>query len=159
MGWVDVPTFCLLTWNFYDLFLVVINAGAVVCVGSEWHRFPSSFFIPDYVGEVRWIDDGLKGLLPFPFNSTLGGTSAAPSYFNNKNKASPDQFVSFLLLISCMLVLVTNVKQVFSIYILLTCQQLQDVESCDFLVELQLQRPFLSRGSDLSKWEVLCVWQ
>ncbi|KVG40367.1 GPI mannosyltransferase [Cynara cardunculus var. scolymus] len=66
------------------------GSGAVVCVGSEWHRFPSSFFIPDYVSEVRWID---RGLLPFPFNSTLGGTSAAPPYFNNKNKASPDQFV------------------------------------------------------------------
>ncbi|KAK6934152.1 GPI mannosyltransferase, partial [Dillenia turbinata] len=68
--------------------------GSVVCVGSEWHRFPSSFFIPDYVGEVRWIDDGFRGLLPFPFNSTLGGTSAAPAYFNNKNKASDRQFVS-----------------------------------------------------------------
>lgn len=102
------------------------GSGAVVCVGSEWHRFPSSFFIPDYVSEVRWIDDGFRGLLPFPFNSTLGGTSAAPPYFNNKNKASPDQF-------------------------------LQDVERCDFLVELQLQRPFLSRGSDLLKWEVVAA--
>ncbi|PWA95009.1 alg9-like mannosyltransferase family [Artemisia annua] len=102
------------------------GTGAVVCVGSEWHRFPSSFFIPEYVGEVRWIDDGFRGLLPFPFNSTVGGTSAAPPYFNSKNKASPDQF-------------------------------LQDVERCDFLVELQLQRPFLSRGSDLSKWEVVAA--
>nr|GEV60224.1 dol-P-Man:Man(6)GlcNAc(2)-PP-Dol alpha-1,2-mannosyltransferase [Tanacetum cinerariifolium] len=102
------------------------GTGAVVCVGSEWHRFPSSFFIPDYVGEVRWIDDGFRGLLPFPFNSTVGGTSAAPPYFNSKNKAAPDQF-------------------------------LQDVERCDFLVELQLQRPFLSRGSDLSKWEVVAA--
>lgn len=67
-----------------------------MCVGSEWHRFPSSFFIPDYVSEVRWIDDGFRGLLPFPFNSTLGGTSAAPLFFNNKNKASPDQYVKLL---------------------------------------------------------------
>lgn len=102
------------------------GTGAIVCVGSEWHRFPSSFFIPDYVGEVRWIDDGFNGLLPFPFNSTLGGTTASPPYFNNKNKASHNQF-------------------------------LQDVEKCDFLVELQLQRPFPSRGSDLSKWEVVAA--
>ncbi|KDO44639.1 hypothetical protein CISIN_1g008307mg [Citrus sinensis] len=67
--------------------------GSVVCVGSEWHRYPSSFFIPNYVGEVRWLDDGFRGLLPLPFNSTLGGTSAAPSYFNNENKASDQQFV------------------------------------------------------------------
>ncbi|KAH9723040.1 Dol-P-Man:Man(6)GlcNAc(2)-PP-Dol alpha-1,2-mannosyltransferase [Citrus sinensis] len=96
--------------------------GSVVCVGSEWHRYPSSFFIPNYVGEVRWLDDGFRGLLPLPFNSTLGGTSAAPSYFNNENKASDQQF-------------------------------LQDVEACTFLVELQLNRPYPSRGSDLSKWE------
>lgn len=70
-----------------------MHAGSVVCVGSEWHRYPSSFFIPNYVGEVRWLDDGFRGLLPLPFNSTLGGTSAAPSYFNNKNKASDQQFV------------------------------------------------------------------
>ncbi|KAK6946635.1 GPI mannosyltransferase, partial [Dillenia turbinata] len=68
------------------------GTGSVVCIGSEWHRFPSSFFIPDYVGEVRWIGDGFRGLLPFVFNSTLGGTWAAPAYFNNKNKASDKQF-------------------------------------------------------------------
>lgn len=67
--------------------------GSVLCVGSEWHRFPSSFFVPDFVGEVRWIDDGFRGLLPLPFNSTLGGTAAAPPYFNNENKASNEQYV------------------------------------------------------------------
>ncbi|KAH9778964.1 Dol-P-Man:Man(6)GlcNAc(2)-PP-Dol alpha-1,2-mannosyltransferase [Citrus sinensis] len=100
--------------------------GSVVCVGSEWHRYPSSFFIPNYIGEVRWLDDGFRGLLPLPFNSTVGGTSAAPSYFNNKNKASDQQF-------------------------------LQDVEACTFLVELQLNRPYPSRGSDLSKWEPIAA--
>lgn len=100
--------------------------GSVVCVGSEWHRYPSSFFIPNYVSEVRWLDDGFRGLLPLPFNSTLGGTSAAPPYFNNKNKASDQQY-------------------------------LQDVEACTFLVELQLNRPYPSRGSDLSKWEPIAA--
>lgn len=76
-----------------NLLHVSLLSGSTICVGSEWHRFPSSFFIPDYVQEVRWIDDGFRGLLPFPFNSTLGGTAAAPPYFNNKNKASDDQYV------------------------------------------------------------------
>ncbi|CAN1145873.1 Dol-P-Man:Man(6)GlcNAc(2)-PP-Dol alpha-1,2-mannosyltransferase [Linum perenne] len=102
------------------------GTGSVLCVGSEWHRFPSSFFVPDYVGEVRWIDDGFRGLLPLPFNSSLGGTSAAPPYFNNKNKASDLQY-------------------------------LHDIEACDFLVELQLNRPYPSRGSDLSKWEPIAA--
>ncbi|PON33003.1 GPI mannosyltransferase [Parasponia andersonii] len=73
-----------------------VGTGSVLCVGSEWHRFPSSFFVPDYIGEVRWIDDGFRGLLPFPFNSTLGGTAAAPPYFNNKNKASDEQYLQNL---------------------------------------------------------------
>ncbi|KAF8391230.1 hypothetical protein HHK36_023532 [Tetracentron sinense] len=100
--------------------------GSVVCIGSEWHRFPSSFFVPDYVGKVRWVDDGFRGLLPFPFNSTLGGTAAAPPYFNNKNKASDEQY-------------------------------LRDLEACTFFVELQLSRPYPSRGSDLSTWEVVAA--
>lgn len=103
-----------------------VETGSVVCVGSEWHRYPSSFFIPDHVGQVQWIDDGFRGLLPFPFNSTSGGTSGAPPYFNNKNMASDQQY-------------------------------LQDLEKCTFLIELQLQRPFLSRGSDLSTWEVVAA--
>ncbi|KAM3396015.1 dol-P-Man:Man(6)GlcNAc(2)-PP-Dol alpha-1,2-mannosyltransferase [Capsicum galapagoense] len=102
------------------------GAGSVLCVGSEWHRFPSSFFIPDYVGQVRWLDDGFTGLLPIPFNSSLGGTSAAPSYFNNKNKASEDQF-------------------------------LRDPEQCTLLIELQLQRPYPTRGSDMSTWEIVAA--
>ncbi|XP_022140430.1 dol-P-Man:Man(6)GlcNAc(2)-PP-Dol alpha-1,2-mannosyltransferase [Momordica charantia] len=104
-----------------------VGRGSTICVGSEWHRFPSSFFIPDYVQEVRWIDDGFRGLLPFPFNSTLGGTAAAPPYFNNKNKASDEQY-------------------------------LQDLDACTFLVELQLDRPYASRGSDTSKWEAVAAW-
>ena len=68
-------------------------AGSTLCVGSEWHRFPSSFFVPEYISAVRWIDDGFRGLLPLPFNSTLGGNAAAPPYFNNKNRASDEQYV------------------------------------------------------------------
>ncbi|CAO2161523.1 unnamed protein product [Urochloa humidicola] len=100
--------------------------GSVLCVGGEWHRYPSSFFIPSYISEVRWIDDGFRGLLPFPFNETLGGTSAAPSYFNNKNKASEEQF-------------------------------LKDIGACTLLVELDLRRPYPSRGNDLKTWEALAA--
>ncbi|RZC89683.1 hypothetical protein C5167_036295 [Papaver somniferum] len=100
--------------------------SSVLCVGSEWHRYPSSFFIPDYVSEVRWIDDGFRGLLPHPFNSSLGGTAASPPYFNNKNKASDKQY-------------------------------LKDLEACTFLIELQLKRPYPTRGSDINKWEVLAA--
>ncbi|XP_038997860.1 dol-P-Man:Man(6)GlcNAc(2)-PP-Dol alpha-1,2-mannosyltransferase-like [Hibiscus syriacus] len=69
------------------------SIDSVLCVGSEWHRYPSSFFVPDHIGVVRWIDDGFRGILPFPFKDTLGGTAAAPPYFNNKNKESDEQYL------------------------------------------------------------------
>ncbi|WCJ32258.1 Alpha-1 2-mannosyltransferase ALG9 [Euphorbia peplus] len=103
------------------------GTGSKLCVGSEWHRFPSSFFVPDYISDVHWIDDGFRGLLPFPFNATLGGTAAAPPYFNNKNKAAEDQY-------------------------------LRDLETCTFLVELKLDRPYPSRGSDMSTWEAIAAF-
>eukprot|EP00250_Pteridium_aquilinum_P012965 c2104_g1_i1 orf=506-2251(-) len=65
-----------------------------VCIGSEWHRFPSSFFLPSPAYKVQWLDDGFKGLLPMPFNSSIGGTATAPSYFNKLNKASVEQYVT-----------------------------------------------------------------
>lgn len=65
-----------------------------VCIGSEWHRFPSSFFLPSPAYEVQWLDDGFKGLLPLPFNSSIGGTAAAPSYFNKLNQASAEQYMT-----------------------------------------------------------------
>lgn len=99
------------------------GTGSALCVGSEWHRYPSSFMVPNYIKEVRWIDDGFRGLLPFPFNSTM----AAPPYFNNKNKAAEEQY-------------------------------LRDLETCTFLVELKLDRPYPSRGSDLSVWEPIAAY-
>eukprot|EP00898_Chlorokybus_atmophyticus_P006598 jgi/Chlat1/693/Chrsp104S00018 len=66
----------------------------LVCVGSEWHRFPSSFFLPSPHHRLVFVSSGFDGLLPFPFNDTLGGTRAAPGYFNNQNKAHSHQFVS-----------------------------------------------------------------
>eukprot|EP01018_Ginkgo_biloba_P000017 Gb_07978 [translate_table: standard] len=76
--------------------LGTVGNGSVVCVGSEWHRFPSSFFLTSHFSEVRWIDDGFRGLLPFPFNDSLGGTASAPQYFNSQNKASDKQYLTDL---------------------------------------------------------------
>jgi alpha-1,2-mannosyltransferase len=127
--------------------------GSVLCVGSEWHRYPSSFFIPSYISEVWWIDDGFRGLLPFPFNETLGGTTAAPSYFNDKNKASDEQYVfSLAFKLYSTYFLLTILRVTTSLHFWL---QLKDIGACSLLVELDLRRPYPSRGSDLSTWEVI----
>uniref|UniRef100_B9N632 Uncharacterized protein n=1 Tax=Populus trichocarpa TaxID=3694 RepID=B9N632_POPTR len=67
----------------------------------------------DDVGKVWWIDDGFRGLLPLPFNSTLSGTASAPPYFNNKN--SSEILKLALSLLSCSLIDLTLLVEV-------TCQ-------------------------------------
>lgn len=35
-----------------------------VCVGAEWHRFPSSFFLPGPSYRLQFVKSGFTGLLP-----------------------------------------------------------------------------------------------
>eukprot|EP00958_Prasinococcus_capsulatus_P005145 scaffold497_cov368-Prasinococcus_capsulatus_cf.AAC.9 len=47
--------------------VAVSDAGqpiATVCVGAEWHRFPSSFFFPDSSYRIGFLESGFHGLLP-----------------------------------------------------------------------------------------------
>lgn len=141
--------------KLFFIYFFYFFAGATLCVGSEWHRYPSSFFVPDYIGEVRWIDDGFRGLLPFPFNSTLGGTASAPHYFNNKNKASDEQYVKSIINPSILYFIFPHSVKLFYLQSPFCSQfKLRDVENCTLLVELHLRRPYPHRGSDMSTWEV-----
>jgi hypothetical protein len=40
----------------------------LVCVGDEWHRYPSSFFLPSPSYRLAFIKSGFGGLLPRPFS-------------------------------------------------------------------------------------------
>ena len=44
-----------------------------VCVGAEWHRFPSSFHLPSPAYRLRFLRDGFDGALPMPFDRAAGG--------------------------------------------------------------------------------------
>ena len=63
--------------------------GELLCVGDEWHRFPSSFFLPDGY-EVAWVRESGGGMLPMPFEAD----NPAPAHFNDRNVESPEQYVS-----------------------------------------------------------------
>ena len=39
-----------------------------VCVGAEWHRFPSSFFLPSPHYRLAFVESGFGGLLPRQFS-------------------------------------------------------------------------------------------
>eukprot|EP00899_Mesostigma_viride_P024385 jgi/Mesvir1/5130/Mv15282-RA.1 len=67
---------------------------ALVCVGDEWYRFPSSFLLPSHRYRLAFVRESFAGLLPFYFDAQGGGTAAAPSYFNNQNRAVDQQWVN-----------------------------------------------------------------
>lgn len=63
-----------------------------LCMGKEWYRFPSNFFIPKNV-EVQWVKSSFGGLLPGHFGEYPKGLSAIPKYANDENKEEPRLYV------------------------------------------------------------------
>lgn len=63
-----------------------------VCVGAEWYRFPSSFFLPGPSHRIQFIKSGFNGLLPRHFETAAGGTRAAPPQLNDDNREEPENY-------------------------------------------------------------------
>lgn len=61
------------------------NRSSLVCLGAEWHRFPSSFLLPGEAYRLAFVAAGFGGLLPVPFDASRGGSRAAPDSLNNRN--------------------------------------------------------------------------
>lgn len=70
---------------YRDFFSAFRQSSGVLCLGDEWHRFPSTFFLPSDV-RTEFIRDGFLGQLPAHFDSV------AP-HFNPFNRAEEDRFV------------------------------------------------------------------
>ena len=67
-------------------------ADVAVCVGAEWHRFPSAFFLPGPQFRLRFIKSGFDGLLPRGFDPAQGGPAAAPPQLNDQNRDEPANY-------------------------------------------------------------------
>lgn len=61
------------------------NRSSLVCLGAEWHRFPSSFLLPGEAYRLAFVAAGFGGLLPVPFDASQGGSRAAPDSLNDRN--------------------------------------------------------------------------
>jgi alpha-1,2-mannosyltransferase len=59
--------------------------GSLVCTCGEWHRFPSSFYLPS---------EHQLGFLPSSFTGQLPKTFGSSGIFNDKNKQEMDRYVS-----------------------------------------------------------------
>ena len=66
---------------------------AVVCVGKEWYRFPSSFFLPEEKFTLSFLHDGPASQLPQPY-SRERGTAVAPPNMNDQNREEPSRYVA-----------------------------------------------------------------
>lgn len=76
------------------------NPGDFVCIGKEWYRFPSSFFLPDGL-RAKFVKSEFDGLLPGEFSESKGsgpypGTWMIPTGMNDMNQEDPLKYVSAL---------------------------------------------------------------
>lgn len=66
-----------------------------VCTAGEWHRFPSSFFLPSGT-ELRFLKSSFGGQLPqpfTPFGSKKESLTIQAGKFNDVNKEETDRYV------------------------------------------------------------------
>ena len=64
-----------------------------VCVGKEWHRFPSSFFLPHNFS-LHFVESDFRGQLPQPFSGPgTNGTRVVLSTFNDQNLEEKNRYV------------------------------------------------------------------
>ncbi|XP_054159813.1 alpha-1,2-mannosyltransferase ALG9-like isoform X2 [Oppia nitens] len=62
-----------------------------VCVGKEWYRYPSSFFLPSVQHwKLQFIQSEFRGQLPQPYN---GGTRVIPSNMNDLNREELSRYI------------------------------------------------------------------
>ncbi|XP_048840319.1 alpha-1,2-mannosyltransferase ALG9 isoform X2 [Brienomyrus brachyistius] len=63
-----------------------------VCVGKEWHRYPSSFLLPNNF-QLQFIQSEFRGQLPKPFSQGPLATQTIPSNMNDQNLEEPSRYV------------------------------------------------------------------
>ena len=65
-----------------------------VCVGKEWYRFPSSFYLPSPKWHLRFVRSEFRGQLPKPYSEHRNGTWTVPEDMNDMNREEPSRYVS-----------------------------------------------------------------
>ncbi|XP_028401447.1 alpha-1,2-mannosyltransferase ALG9-like [Dendronephthya gigantea] len=63
-----------------------------LCVGKEWYRFPSSFFLPER-WELKFIRSEFRGQLPKPYSLYPNATKIIPNKMNDMNREEKSRYV------------------------------------------------------------------
>ncbi|KAF2688006.1 glycosyltransferase family 22 protein [Lentithecium fluviatile CBS 122367] len=75
----------------------VVQPGDYVCLGKEWYRFPSSYFLPKQ-SRAKFIKSEFSGLLPGEFSEAnvgfgfFPGAHLIPSGMNDENIEDPGKY-------------------------------------------------------------------
>ncbi|CAL1543598.1 unnamed protein product [Lymnaea stagnalis] len=64
-----------------------------VCVGKEWYRYPSSFFLPNKNWHLQFLQSEFKGILPKAYESGPDATRVIPSNMNDVNREEPSRYI------------------------------------------------------------------
>ena len=64
------------------------NTPINVCIGKDWYRFPSSFFLPSTRYNIRFIESEFRGILPAYYSKEDNATQIIHDYFNDMNQAN-----------------------------------------------------------------------
>ncbi|XP_058946137.2 alpha-1,2-mannosyltransferase ALG9-like isoform X2 [Pocillopora verrucosa] len=65
-----------------------------LCVGKEWYRFPSSFFLPSERWHLQFIRSEFRGQLPKPYADGRNATKIIPTHMNDMNEEEPSRYMS-----------------------------------------------------------------
>ncbi|KAG7163517.1 Alpha-1-2-mannosyltransferase ALG9-like [Homarus americanus] len=65
-----------------------------VCMGKEWHRFPSSFFLPGLNWNLHFIESEFRGQLPKPYSQEANGTNIIPDNMNDSNEEERSRYIA-----------------------------------------------------------------
>lgn len=68
------------------------SATINVCLGKDWHRYPSSFFLPNSNWNIRFVQSEFKGILPAPYSSLPNATKIIHEHFNDQNREEPSVY-------------------------------------------------------------------
>ncbi|KAK3864709.1 hypothetical protein Pcinc_029623 [Petrolisthes cinctipes] len=68
-----------------------------LCLGREWHHFPSSFFLPGLNWDVQFIESEFRGQLPQPYSQEPNATSTIPDHMNDANLEETTRYVNVSL--------------------------------------------------------------
>lgn len=66
-----------------------------VCIGKEWYRYPSSFFLPSTKYSIRFLKSEFRGMLPAYYSHEENATQIAHKYFNDMNRENAHMYFDY----------------------------------------------------------------